>query len=87
MEYFSVSDDKNISEFSYFRIFRYAVTSTSSGVIYFGGYIRYNQTNDRVVEFKNLKWTLLGYLAKPRVEHRSIKMENKIYIFGGRETT
>ena len=66
---------------TYFRIIDYAVTSTPSSVIYFGG------RTDRVVEYKNLKWTLLGNLASPRYGHRSIKMNNKIYIFGGRETT
>ena len=71
---------------TYFRIYFYAVTSTPSSVIYFGGYVDEGPT-DRVVEYKNLKWTLLGNLASPRYGHRSIKMDNKIYIFGGHGTT
>ena len=55
-------------------------------MIYFGGSDDLGQT-DRVVEYQNLKWTLLGNLASPRYRHRSIKMDNKIYIFGGFGTT
>ena len=73
---------------TYFRIDEYAVTSTPSSVIYFGGYDLYERAEtDRVVEYKNLEWTLLGNLASPRRGHRSIKLENKIYLFGGYETT
>ena len=69
---------------TYFRISNYAVTSTPSSVMYFGGWdAAKGEATDRVVEFKNLKWTLLGNLASPRYRHRSIKMNNKIYIFGG----
>ena len=72
----------------YFRIDEYAVTSTSSSVIYFGGYDGdEGEESDRVVGYKNLKWTPLGNLASPRYGHRSIKMDNKIYIFGGWGTT
>ena len=72
----------------YFRIYDYAITSTPSSVIYFGGRVwEENEATDRVVEYKNLKWTLLGNLASQRRDHRSIKMNNKIYIFGGRKTT
>ena len=73
---------------SYFRIGLYAVTSTPRSVIYFGGYDWDEfEPTDRVVEYQNLKWTQLGYLASPRYDHRSIKMENKIYLFGGAGTT
>ena len=51
-------------------------------MIYFGG-IYDDYESDKVVEYKNLKWTLLGNLAGTRDAHRSIKMDNKIYIFGG----
>ena len=67
---------------TYFRIYWYAVTSTPISVIYFGGY-DVDEEADKVVEYNNLKWTLLGYLASPRDSHRSIKMNNKIYLFGG----
>ena len=64
------------------------MTSTPSSVIYFGGYDDEEwKITDRVVEYQNLRWTLLGYLARPRYRHRSIKMENKIYLFGGHWTT
>ena len=74
---------------TFFRIYNYAVTATPSSVIYFGGYDwDESEESDRVVEYKNLKWTLLGNLASPRFEgHRAIKMDNKIYIFGGIGTT
>ena len=73
---------------THFRIYFYAVTATPSSVIYFGGYDDgEGEVSDRVAEYKNLKWTLLGNLASPRFGHRSIKMDNKIYIFGGDETT
>ena len=72
---------------TYFRIYWYAVTATPSSVIYFGGYDRDEGETDWVVEYKNLKWTLLGNLASQRRGHRSIKMDNKIYIFGGWGTT
>ena len=64
------------------------MTSTSSSVIYFGGYdSEEGEKTDMVVEYNNLKWTQLGKLASPREGHRSIKMENKIYIIGGDGTT
>ena len=68
-----------------FRIAGYAVTSTPSSIIYFGGYNEFGpaDTTGRVVEYKNLKWTELGNLACPRIGHRSIKIDNKIYLFGG----
>ena len=61
------------------------MTATPSSVIYFGG--RDEGETDRVVEYKNLKWTLLGNLASPRDGHRSIQMDDKIYLFGGYGTT
>ena len=73
---------------TYFRIYYYAVTSTPSSVIYFGGYNDYDgESFDKVAEYKNLKWNLLGNLASPRDGHRSIKMNNQIYLFGGWDTT
>ena len=73
---------------TFFRIYYYAVTATPSSVIYFGGYdFDEGERTDRVAEYKNLKWTLLGNLASPRYGHRSIKMDNKIYLFGGFYTT
>ena len=64
------------------------MTSTQSSVIYFGGYDRDEaKETDRVVEYQNLRWTQLGNLASPRAAHRSIKMANKIYLFGGWDTT
>ena len=68
-------------------------------MIFFGG-ISEEGSTDRVAEFKNLEWNLLGNLAGPRnlavgfdfspnglilprMDHRSIKMGNKIYLFGG----
>ena len=66
-----------------FRIGRYAVTSTPSRVVYFGGSDEWGNISDRVVEYQNLKWTLLGNLAGPRAGHRSIKMANKVYLFDG----
>ena len=91
---FIIVSDKFLNELllslikTYFRIYDYAVTSTPSSVIYFGGYAKIErEATDRVVEYKNLRWTLLGNLASPRVGHRSIKMDNKIYIFGGWETS
>ena len=72
----------------YFRISYYAVILTPRSVIYFGGYDgNKHEATDRVVEYKNLKWTQLGNLASPRWGHRSIKIDNKIYIFGGSGTT
>ena len=55
-------------------------------MIYFGGVSEEGPT-DRVAEFKSLEWNLLGNLAGPRRDHRSIKMGNKIYIFGGLDIT
>ena len=66
----------------------YAVISLKSSVIYFGGWTHDELEDiDKVAEFKNLEWTLLGKLASPRWGHRSIKMKNKIYLVGGHETT
>ena len=73
---------------TYLSIHNYAVTSTPSSVIYFGGYHNEEaKTSDKVVEFKNLKWSLLGNLLSPRSSPCSIKIENKIYLFGGFDTT
>ena len=53
-------------------------------MIYFGGFINDDlDSTDKVVEYKNLKWTLLGNLSVPRDRLSSIKMDNKIYLFGG----
>ena len=57
-----------------------------SSVVYFGGMTAEGPT-DKVVEYQNLKWTLLGNLASPRVDHQAVKMENMIYIFGGSSKT
>ena len=52
---------------TYFRIGIYAVSSTPRSVIYFGGWDSVEDEEiDRIVEYKNLKWTLLGNLASPR---------------------
>ena len=40
---------------TYFRISDYAVSSTPSSVIYFGGYDSRGHETHRVVEYKNLK--------------------------------
>ena len=64
------------------RIRSYAVTSTTSSVIYFGGSTEQGRI-DRVAEFKNFEWTLLGNLVGPRCGHRSIKMRDMIYLFDG----
>ena len=65
----------------------YAVTSTTSSVIYFGGWEPEEGRIDRVAEFKNFGWNLLGNLASPRNDHHSIKMKNKFYLFGGEDIT
>ena len=56
-------------------------------MIYFGGIIDFRWgSTDKVVEYKNMKWTLLGNLSVPRYRLSSIKMDNKIYLLGGWET-
>ena len=76
------------SEFkTYFRIYLYSVISTTSSVIYFGGLTSEDDPNDLVAEFKDLEWNKLGNLAGPRHGHRSIKMGNKVYLFGGQNIT
>ena len=55
-------------------------------MIYFGGYINdWPDSTDKVVEYKNMKWTLLGNLSGTRDRLSSIKMDNKIYLLGGWE--
>ena len=70
-----------------FRLYAYSVIATPISVIYFGGFHSDEGPNDMVAEYKNHKWTELGRLASRRYGHRSIKMESKIYIFGGFDTT
>ena len=70
---------------TYFRIHSYTVISTTSSVIYFGGYE--DDRSDRVVQYQHMKWTELGNLASQRSGHSSIRMDNKIYIFGGNDET
>ena len=70
-----------------FRFYAYSVISTPISVLYFGGYHNTDGANDMVAEYKNLKWSELGRLASARYAHRSIKMDSKIYIFGGWDTT
>ena len=36
-------------------------------------------------EYKNGRWIRLGYMLKPRTRHRSIMVDNFIYIIGGRD--
>ena len=71
----------------YFRFYAYSVIATPISVIYFGGYHNDEGPNNMVAEYKNLKWTELGRLASSRYAHRSIKMDSKIYIFGGFDST
>ena len=66
----------------YFRLYDYSVISLPSSVIYFGGR-NGNEAVDRVVEYKNQEWKLLGNLVSPREDHSSIKMGSTIFIFGG----
>ena len=70
-------------DYPYSNIAGYAVASTRNSVIYFGGYSSEEGVVDRVAEFKNLQWNLLGHLAGPRYFHHSIKMRNQIYLFPG----
>ena len=68
-------------------MYAYSVISTPISVLYFGGYQNDGGENDMVAEYKNLKWSELGRLTRRRYAHRSIKMNSKIYIFGGWDTT
>ena len=72
-----------------FRISRYSVVSTSSSVIYFGGF-GFDGDNyeylDIVAEYKDHKWTKLGTLNQRRYRHSSIQIDNKIFILGGDES-
>ena len=53
-------------------------------MIYFGGFTYDDMSSiDKVAEFKNLGWNLLGNLAGSRSRHQSIKMGYKIYVFLG----
>lgn len=58
-------------------------------MIYFGGYVNINGThadfNDKVFEYRNLRWTELGNLARPRAGYQfnSIKMNDNIFLIGG----
>ena len=74
---------------NYFRICDYAVVSTLNSVIYSGGYD--NEEKEAiysVVEYKNLAFNELGRLLGSRADHRSIQLDNKIYLIGGiNETT
>ena len=67
----------------YFRFYDYTVISLPSSVIYFGGQSFNKNAYDKVAEYKNLEWKLLGNLSRPRMAHSSIKMETTIYTFGG----
>ena len=52
-------------------------------MIFFGGFTNnIRDSTDKVVEYKELKWTLLGNLSGPRGHQSSIKMDNKIYLVG-----
>ena len=73
-----------------FRIGDYSVVSTLNSVIYLGGYtdqtmngpINDDKVLDIVAEFKDLEWNQLGILATARFSHRSVNLNNKIYIIG-----
>ena len=66
----------------FFSLVDYSVISLPSSVLYFGGWTG-NEATDRVVEYKNQEWKLLGNLVSPKNGHSSIKMGSTIYIFGG----
>lgn len=68
-----------------FRISAYAVISTTSSVIYFGG-LTENGPTDKVTEYINFQWNPLGKLANPRHQHRAFKIGNAIFLFGGSGT-
>lgn len=78
-----------------FRIGDYSVVSTANSVIYFGGDSRfdhYRPNNDLpvndadvldiVTEYSDFQWKKLGNMAAPRIAHRSIYLNNRIYIIG-----
>ena len=71
-------------------IYDYTVISLPSSVIYFGGTSSDGLSDevslDKVAEYKNLEWNLLGYLASARRGHSSIIMNSKIYSLGGAES-
>ena len=87
-----------LTNLSFLRIGDYSVVSTPHSVIYFGGDNRldhYRPNNDQgiqvidddnvldlVCEYKNGQWTLLGNMAAARITHRSIYVNNLIYIIG-----
>ena len=82
------SSKKSWINLFYFRLRSYTVISLPSSVIYFGGQSYYEGeyvTTDRVAEYKNLEWKLLGNLVSPRIWHSSIKMGTSVYTFGGRD--
>ena len=88
----------NFNKFLIYRIGDYSVVSTPNSVIYFGGDNRlnhYRPNNDQgiqivddddvldiVTEYSNRQWKILGKLAAPRIAHRSVYLNNKIYILG-----
>ena len=46
------------------------------------GPINDDKVLDIVAEFKDLEWNQLGILATARFSHRSVNLNNKIYIIG-----
>ena len=47
------------------------------------GPLYYERVLDIVAEYKDLKWSQIGKLASPRFSHRSINLNNRLYMIGG----
>ena len=95
LEMFDFSRSRWVQKASYPftpQLHSYSIVSMPTSVIYFGGRYKNNGwTNNNIVaefkddfkdEFKD-DWIPIGKMTQPRDYHRSIQMNDKIFVFGG----
>ena len=66
----------------------YSSISVNDFVLIFGGYCRKttetgHEVHSIIAKFRNNIWTQVGNLMIPRRYHRSILMNDRIYVVGG----
>ena len=67
----------------------YSSVSINDFVLIIGGYCQKTEDGSRevhsiIAKFRNNVWTQVGNLMIPRRYHRSIVMNDRIYVVGGR---
>ena len=84
---------ENKTEYSFCRqqLVDYSTVSIDDFVLIIGGKCQKDESSpfehhSLIAKFQNNIWTKAGNLMKPRRYHRSIVMDDRIYVIGGQGT-